>query len=149
MRVLAILKHRRYLAMAAFAAIGMAVLLPFVQSLRQGIGNIDLWLLTIVQYPLNTALYATFSIAFGLLVALYSYNRKVCIDCDKKSMGAGALGAFAGFFIGICPACLGIVALFLPLSASIALTQYSALFMAAAVALVMFSIHKMGGFMKS
>ncbi|MBI2583516.1 MAG: hypothetical protein HYW25_02515 [Candidatus Aenigmarchaeota archaeon] len=146
MRLSAVLRQKKYLALAIAAAIIMALFLPFLQSLRQGIGNLDLWFLTVAQYPLNIALYIAFSIAFGLFIALYSYNRRLCIDCDKKKLGTGALGAFAGFFIGVCPACLGIAAIFLPLSASIALTQYSAVFMLIAVALMLFSIYRMGGF---
>ena len=80
-----------------------------------------------------------------MFIALYLYSKNKCIDC-KPGAKAGFGGSTLGFVLGVCPACFSFIGFLLPLSGSIFLTTYSPLFMLVAIGIILFSIHKMGGF---
>ena len=69
-----------------------------------------------------------------------------------KKTGLGAsdrfFGAFFGFFVGICPACIGLIGLIFPLGTSLTLTYYSWIFMLVAIGIMLLSLYLLGGFKK-
>ena len=56
------------------------------------------------------------------------------------------LGAAFGFFVGVCPACLGFTSLLLPLAAVTVLVVFGPAFMLLSIALMAVSIYLNGGF---
>jgi len=129
---------------AIIAAIGIFFLTPLLQSITTPLA-FDIWFLDIVQKPLSSIPYVIFSVLFGMFISLYLYSKNKCIDC-KPGAKAGFGGSTLGFALGVCPACFSFVGFLLPLSGSIFLTTYSPLFMLIAIGIILFSIHKMGGF---
>ncbi len=129
------------------AAIGIFFLTPLIQSITTSLA-FDIWFADIVQKPLSSIPYVVFSILFGMFISLYLYSKNKCIDC-KPSVKTGFGGSTLGFVLGVCPACFSFIGFLLPLSGSIFLTTYSPLFMIVAIGIILFSIHKMGGFRNS
>jgi len=120
MMIIEILKKKKYLAIAISSAIVIGILFPIIQT-GFLLNTIDVWFLTLLDKPLNAALYLTFSAVFGIMVALQVFNLKECKTCkvNVKNSSSGFGGAFLGFVFGICPACIGLIGLFLPLGVSI------------------------------
>jgi hypothetical protein len=110
------------------------------------------WFVSLTTIPLNAALYILFSILFGLVVSLQVYSMRnpgVCkISNTKKGLRTGAFGTFFGFFIGVCPACVGLLGLILPLGVILTLTAFGWVFMLIAIGIMIFSIYHLGGFKK-
>jgi len=149
MRIVNMLKNRRYLGIAVLSALGIGLFLPLVQTGLKP-DNMLAWYLTLVDRPLNTGLYVIFSVLFGVLVALQLYNKHICKTCNvktdsKKASTFGGTGAVLGFALGVCPACIGLIGLLLPLTVSITLTNYNWLFMSIAIAIMFVSIKFLGG----
>ena len=126
------------------AAVGIFFITPVIQSLTTSLA-FKIWFTDLVQKPINSILYITFSVLFGMLVSLYLYTRDKCIDC-KKDVKTGVIGTILGFMLGICPACFSLIGFLLPLGGILFLTAYSPLFIIIAIAAVLFSINKMRGF---
>jgi len=152
MRVFRALKMKKYLGIAILAALGIGLFLPLIQTGLDP-NNVLAWYLALVQKPFNTGLYVSFSILFGLLISLQLYNNEICKTCkidkaSKKAQGVGGFGAVLGFAVGVCPACLGVIALLLPLSVSITLTNYSWVFTGIAIIIMIVSLYLLGGFRK-
>ncbi len=126
------------------AAIGIFFLTPLLQSISTSLA-FEIWFIDIVQKPLSSIPYIIFSVLFGMFIALYLYSKNKCIDC-KPGAKAGFGGSTLGFVLGVCPACFSFIGFLLPLSGSIFLTIYSPLFMLLAIGIILFSIHRMGGF---
>jgi len=135
-------KEKPVIAIAA--AIGIFFLTPLIQSISTSLA-FEIWFIDIVQKPLSSIPYVVFSVLFGMFIALYLYSKNKCIDC-KPGAKAGFGGSTLGFVLGVCPACFSFIGFLLPLSGSIFLTTYSPLFMLVAIGIILFSIHKMGGF---
>lgn len=129
---------------AVLAAIGIFFVTPAIQSLITSLA-FDIWFLDLVQKPLNSALYVTFSVLFGLFIVLYFHAKNRCIDC-KRDVKTGIGGTTLGFMLGVCPACFSLIGFLLPLGGSLFLTAYSPIFIAVSIGIILFSIHKMGGF---
>jgi len=129
---------------AIVATIGIFFLTPLIQSMTTPLA-FDIWFLDIVQKPLSSIPYVVFSVLFGMFISLYLYSKNKCIDC-KPDAKVGFGGSTLGFVLGICPACFSFVGFLLPLSGSIFLTAYSPLFMLVTIGIILFSVHKMGGF---
>ncbi len=129
---------------AITAALGIFFLTPLIQSMTTPLA-FHIWFIDIAQKPLNSIPYVVFSILFGMFISLYLYSKNKCIDC-KPDAKAGFGGSTLGFVLGVCPACFSFVGFLLPLSGSIFLTTYSPLFMIVAIGIILFSVHKMGGF---
>jgi hypothetical protein len=80
-------------------------------------------------------------------------KRDICIDCERVNIKAsnantGILGTVIGFIIGVCPACFSLIGVLLPLGVSITLSAYSSYFTLLSIAIISFSIFKLGGFKK-
>jgi hypothetical protein len=129
---------------AILSAIGIFFLNPIIQSVNTKLA-FEIWFADLVQKPLNSTLYIAFSVLFGMFVVLYLYAKNKCIDC-KKDVKTGFGGTTLGFVVGVCPACFSFIGLLLPLGGSLFLTAYSPLFILVAIGIILFSIHKMGGF---
>jgi hypothetical protein len=133
-------------AVAALASVGIFLATPLIQLLNSSFA-LKAWYLGLVENPFNALLYVIFSVLFGFFIALYLYSKNKCIDC-KPAVRTGIGGSAIGFLIGMCPACFPILALVLPLSGTLFLTQYSYIFIVVSIAIILFSIYKMGGFRK-
>jgi len=151
MRIIDALKYKRSLRSGIIATVVIALILPIIQT---GFfqNSFRAWYLTLLKSPLNSTLYLAFSLLFGLLVSLQIYNLKnpkLCKDCNtKKGASTGYFGAFFGFFVGICPACVGLIGLIFPLGISLTLTYYSWIFMLVSIAIMLLSLYLLGGFKK-
>lgn len=150
MRILNALKNKKSLKWGIIAMISVAIVLPVIQT---GFfqNSIEAWYLTLIKSPFNSSLYVIFSLLFGSLMSLqvYNLNRKVCDNCNnKKGYGAGAVGVVFGTLVGICPACIGLIGLILPLGGSLWLTYYGWVFMLVAIGIMILSIYLLGGFKK-
>lgn len=130
-------------------AISMFFVTPIIQSMITPLA-FEIWFRQLLQKPISAVPYAAFSVLFGILVSMYLYSKNKCFDCNKKEEGirSGFVGSVLGFILGVCPACFSFIGFLLPLSASIFLTHYSPIFNTLSVAIVLFSIFKLGGFKK-
>lgn len=131
-------------AVAALAAAGMFFLLPVLQLINTPLA-FDIWFLDLYQKPLNSILYIAFSVLFGMFISLYLYARNKCLDCRPEKARAGFAGSVVGFMVGVCPACFSFIGVLLPLGPTIFLTSYSPIFTGISIAIVLFSIYKLGG----
>lgn len=131
-------------AVAVLAAAGMFFLLPALQLINTPLA-FDIWFLDLYQKPLNSILYIAFSILFGMFISLYLYSRNKCFDCKPEKARTGFAGSVVGFMIGVCPACFSFIGVLLPLGPTVFLTSYSPIFTGISIAIVLFSIHKLGG----
>ena len=133
---------------AILSALIIFLLPSFIQSLSTPLA-FEIWFKTLIERPINGMLYIILSVLFGMLVSLYIFAKNKCTDCGKKDVSAGFGGATLGFVLGICPACISFIGFLLPLGATIFLTAYAPIFTILSIALLIFSIHKLGGFKKS
>jgi hypothetical protein len=139
-----------------FIAIGLAITMffitPIVQSFNTSLA-FEIWFRDLYQKPLNSILYIVFSILFGMFISMYLYSRRnSCTSCDLKTTTrytSGFIGSVLGFMLGVCPACFSFVGFLLPLSTSIFLATYTPLFTLLSIAIIIFSINKLGGFKKT
>lgn len=133
-------------AIAAISAIGIFFVNPLIQSLSTPLA-FQIWSTSILQQPESSIPYVAFSILFGVFISLYLYSKNKCIDC-KPGAKTGFGGSALGFVLGVCPACFSFIGVLLPLSGSIFLTRYYPVFIVASIAIILFSIYKLGGFKK-
>lgn len=128
-------------------AVAMFFVTPIIQTFYTSLA-FEIWFRDLYQKPLNSALYVVFSILFGMYVSLYLHSRSKCIDCKKNTSKSGFGGSMLGFMIGVCPACFSFIGFLVPLSTSILLTTYSPILLSISIAIIIFSIYKLGGFKK-
>ncbi len=142
MRIITAVKEKPFHAL--LSAIGIFLLVPVIQSVNTPLA-FEIWYKTLIDRPLNSILYISFSVMFGMLISLYSYSKNKCIDCKKGDINTGFVGSVLGFVLGICPACFSLIAVLLPLGGSIFLTKYAPIFTALSIAIILFSIQRLGG----
>ncbi|MBI4019829.1 MAG: hypothetical protein HY367_00740 [Candidatus Aenigmarchaeota archaeon] len=148
MKLGTILRKKMYGTISAISTLAMLAAVPIVQSIPNGLNNIDLWFKLIS--PLNFALYVLFSITFGLMLSLQVYNLREVKSCPiKRSASAGGVATFMGFIISACPACISLASFFLPLGAALALEANSPLVYLASILLMLLGVHLLGGFRKN
>lgn len=145
-RVLTAVKEKP--EVAALSAAGIFFLLPLIQMISTPLA-FDIWFIDLQQKPLNSILYIAFSILFGAFISLYLFTRNKCFDCKPENARTGFAGSVAGFMVGVCPACFSFIAVLLPLGPTLFLTTYSPIFTTISIAIVTFSIYKLGGFRKT
>jgi len=146
MRIIDALKDKKSLIWGIITTLLVGIILPIIQTgfLQNSLNS---WILTILKSPLNASLYIIFSLITGVVISLYIYNKKEIKSCNlKKGSRFGVIGTFFGFFIGVCPACVGLIGLLFPLSISLTLTYYGWIFMLLAIILQLFSIRYLKGF---
>jgi membrane protease YdiL (CAAX protease family) len=132
-------------AIAAVAAAGIFFLLPLIQTVNTPLA-FDIWFLDLQQKPWSSIPYIAFSVLFGMFIALYLYTRNKCLDCKPERARTGFAGSIVGFMVGVCPACFSFIGVLLPLGPTLFLTSYSPVFTGVSIAIVLFSIYKLGGF---
>ncbi len=133
-------------AITAISAIGIFFVNPLIQSLSTPLA-FQIWSTDILQKPGSSVPYVVFSILFGVFISLYLYSKNKCVDC-KPDAKVGVGGSALGFVLGVCPACFSFIGVILPLGGSIFLTRYYPIFIVASIAIILFSIYKLGGFKK-
>jgi hypothetical protein len=144
---------RRRFLIAIISSLGIFLLTPVIQLINTPLA-FEIWFLDILTKPVNSLLYIIFSILFGMFISLYMYvKRDICIDCERVDIKAsnantGILGTVIGFIIGVCPACFSLIGVLLPLGVSITLSAYSSYFTLLSIAIILFSIFKLGGVKK-
>jgi hypothetical protein len=127
-------------------AVVMFFITPIIQSFNTSLA-FEIWLQDLVRKPLNSTLYIIFSVSVGMFTALYLYANNRYIECKtSKARKSGIAGALLGLMIGVCPACFSFIAFIVPLSASIFLTRFAPIFMTGSIAIILYSIHRVGGF---
>ena len=139
-----VIKEKPLLVVAL--AVVMFFVTPIMQSFNTSLA-FEIWFRDLYQKPWNSVLYIIFSVLFGVFITLYLYSRNRCIDCKtSKATKSGITGTLLGFMIGVCPACFSFIGFLVPLSASIFLTTFAPKFMTASIAIILYSIHRVGGF---
>jgi hypothetical protein len=132
----------------ALSATGIFFLFPLIQLINTSLA-FDIWFLDLQQKPWSSIPYIAFSILFGMFISLYLFTRNKCFDCKPEAARTGFAGSVAGFMVGVCPACFSFISVLLPLGPTLFLTTYSPVFTAISIAIVLFSIYKLGGFRKA
>lgn len=128
----------------AFAALATMVIISLWPALPlRGIGN---WLLIYTNNPYITYFYPIVSILSGLYVGLYVYNKKVSPCCSVETVKSGAAGSFMGIFLGACPACIPVIAIFFPLALNVFLSRVAPIFSVASIVILLWVIYRMNGF---
>lgn len=143
MRILCAIKERPIITITMI--IVMFFITPVIQSINTSLA-FEIWFRDLSQKPIIAIMYGTFSILFGIFISLYLYTKKKCTDCKKEDGRLGFVGSTLGFVLGVCPACFSFIGFLLPLGTSIFLTSYSFIFIGLSVAIILFSIFKLGGF---
>lgn len=131
------------------AGIGVVVIAIVMLWPALLLGSINIWLQTLFsKFPINI-LYPLFAAIAGTYTAMYVYDRKVLKCCRVKTGKVAASSSFFGILLGACPACIPAVGFFLPLSATIAISYYSWIFLSASIIILLLFIWKGGGFKKA
>ena len=143
MKCITLLQKPGYKLIALLGSVGILFLFPVIQTLPQGLHNLDVWFEVIT--PLNVILYFTFALLFGILLALQIYRWKHP-HCRLRSATAGTVGTFTGVFIGQCASCLSITSLFLPVGVTTFLIQYNSFFMSLSIFMLIVGIYFLDGF---
>lgn len=112
------------------------------------LSSVNLWLQTLTNLFPTQILYPILSFLIGSYVAIYFYNKKVETCCSINNAKTGASTSVAGVLLGACPACIPVIAFFLPLSVTITLSYFSWLFAVASILILLFAIYRMNGFKK-
>jgi hypothetical protein len=110
--------------------------------------SLNLWFETLLNLFPNVILYPILSFLVGSYVAIYFYNKKVEQCCPIVYVKTGASASIIGVLFGTCPACIPIIAFFLPLGIALTLSSISWFFAAVAIGVLIFIIYKMNGFKK-
>ncbi|MBI4021361.1 MAG: hypothetical protein HY369_03895 [Candidatus Aenigmarchaeota archaeon] len=142
-RLLAIQKEKRILAITVAATALMLVIYPYVQSF----GQVDLWYAVIT--PWNLALFLGFSVLFGLMVSLQAKtlrSRTCNLKQSGKSGAAGLAGTVGGFLVIQCPSCALFLSIFLPFNAVIFIATYNTWLTLGSIVLMLVAVHLLGGF---
>jgi len=131
------------------AAGGLLVIAVILLWPALPLGSFDIWLQTLIsKFPTNV-LYPIFAFLAGSYAALYVYDRKVMKCCRVDATKASATPSLLGILLGACPACIPVIAFFLPLSATIAIGYYSWIILLASIILISFSLWRAGALQKS
>ena len=125
-------------ALTTMAAIFLWPALPL-----RGITN---WLIVYANTPHLTYLYPIVAFLSGVYVGLYVYNKKVAPCCSIETVKGGATGSFVGVILGACPACIPVVAIFLPLAFNVFLSRVAPIFSIVSIGILLLVIYRMNGF---
>lgn len=133
-------------------AIGLVVLAIVLLWPAIPLKSLSVWLQTLTaKFPTNV-LYPLYALVVGAYAALYTYDRTVarCCRVTTNTRSTTLVGMFPllGMFLGACPACIPALAFFLPLSFAIVIGYYSWLILTASLALLLFSMWRIGGFQR-
>lgn len=135
--------QHKFPALAALFTIAFVFLWPSIP-----LGGITKWLEFFYYYTPQNYLYLLMAIFSGLYVGIYVYDKTVARCCSIQNRKVGILGSSVGILLGACPACIPVLAFFLPLSVTIVLSRISLAFLVIAIGIMAFSIYRMNGFKK-
>ena len=135
--------QHKFPALAALFTIAFVFLWPSIP-----LGGITKWLEFFYYYTPQNYLYLLMAIFSGLYVGIYVYDKTVARCCSINNRKVGILGSSVGILLGACPACIPVLAFFLPLSVTIVLSRISLAFLVIAINIMVFSIYRMNGFKK-
>jgi hypothetical protein len=144
-RLFSAIKERPVLT--GLLAVTMFFITPLIQSINTPLA-FEIWLRDLSQKPTSVIMYGSFSALFGMFISIYFYIKNKCLDCKKENTRPGFAASILGFMLGVCPARFSFIAFLLPLGTSIFLTTYSYIFTGLSIAIILFSIFKLGGFKK-
>lgn len=108
--------------------------------------GIENWLVIYTNTPYLTYLYPIIALLSGVYVGLYVYNKKVVPCCSVKTVKGGAAGSFVGILLGACPACIPVIAIFLPLAFNVFLSRVAPIFSVLSIIILPWVIYRMNGF---
>jgi len=128
----------------AFAALTTAIAIFFWPALP--LRSIANWLVIYANTPYLTFLYPAIAILSGVYIGLYVYNKKVAPCCSIETVKGGAAGSFVGVLLGACPACIPVIAIFLPLAFNVFLSRVAPIFSIISIAILLWVIYRMNGF---
>lgn len=137
MKIIDAWRHRKA-GLVGFIVIAIIMFWPVV-PLR----SLDTWLQTLTELFPTNIFYPIMAVLIGSYAALYMYSKE-CKTCSISSTATSA--SFAGVVLGACPACIPALAVFLPLSATVALSYFSWIFMLIAIIVLFFVLYKMEAF---
>jgi hypothetical protein len=126
-------------------AVTIFFITPLIQSINTPLA-FEIWFRDLIQKPVSVVVYGSFSFLFGIFIPLYLYTKSRCLDCKKEDARLGFGASILGLLLGVCPAYFSFIGFLLPLGTSIFLTTYSPLFTGLSIAIIVFSIFKLGGF---
>ena len=127
-----------FTALATILAVFLWPALPL-----RGIAN---WLSVYANTPYLFYLYPIIAVLSGAYIGLYVYNKKVAPCCSVESARAGFAGSLTGILLGACPACIPVIAIFLPLALNIFLSRIAPIFSVISIAILLWVIFRMNGF---
>lgn len=132
---------RAWPAMSAFVTMLAIFLWPSLPL--RGIGN---WITVYFNTPYLFYLYPIIAVLSGIYVGLYVYNKKVAPCCSVESARTGFAGSLTGILLGACPACIPVIAIFLPLAFNIFLSRVAPIFSVISIAILLWVIYRMNAF---
>ncbi|MBI5005237.1 MAG: hypothetical protein HZC03_01390 [Candidatus Lloydbacteria bacterium] len=128
----------------ALAALATTIAIFFWPALPlRGIAN---WLVIYANTPYLTFLYPAIAILSGIYMGLYIYNKNVAPCCSIETIKGGAAGSFVGVLLGACPACIPVIAIFLPLAFNVFLSRIAPIFSLISIVILLWVIYRMNGF---
>lgn len=131
----------------ALAALATTIAIFFWPALSlRGIAN---WLVIYANTPYLTFLYPAIAILSGEYMGLYVYNKKVAPCCSIETVKGGAAGSLMGILLGACPACIPVIAIFLPLAFNVFLSRVAPTLSVVSIAILFWVIYRMNGFKRS
>jgi len=128
---------------AVTAIITMLAIFLWPSLPLRGIGN---WMTVYFNTPYLFYLYPIIAVLSGIYVGLYVYNKKVAPCCSVESARTGFAGSLTGILLGACPACIPVIAIFLPLAFNIFLSRIAPIFSVISIAVLLWVIYKMNAF---
>lgn len=146
MKDIAIFKMWRHAFPTAVVLLTIAIIFLWPSIPLKGVTN---WLRFFVHYAPQNYLYAAMAILSGIYAGVYVYNRKIARCCSVGNAKTGAGGSLIGIFLGACPACIPALGFLFPLSVTIALSRLGMIFLILSIAIMLFSIWRMGGFQRT
>jgi|SRR3989338_5756876 len=149
MKVISVVSQPLYAAIGIVSALLMSVVYLYSQVLGN-LHNIDIWIKIIPWY--NALLFVVFVVLFGMTISyqVYMWRQPKACSVAQKTKGAGASSAatIAAFFVAQCPACASLGAVLLPVGAVAFIAQAGTAINIISIALMLFTLHYLGGFRK-
>lgn len=133
--------RHRLSAIAALATSTAIFLWPAVP-----LGGLDNWFAVLAATAYLAVLYPMIAVLSGILVGLVIYHKNAATHCAVGSAKLGAAGSAMGIVFGACPACIPVVAVFLPLAFNVFLSRVAPIMSLAAIAILLFAIYRVHGF---
>lgn len=142
MKQILILKMWRH-KLPALAALTTTAVIFFWPALPlRGLEN---WLTVYANTPYITYFYPIIALLSGIYMGLYVYNKKVAPCCSVKTVKDGVAGSLVGVLLGVCPACIPVIAIFLPLAFNIFLSRVAPIFSVLSIVVLLWVIYRMNG----